>query len=140
MPKSIQQVQQELVDEFQSLNDWTERYQYIIELGRALPAFPEEFRDEEHKVQGCQSQVWLVKNFEHGKIFLQATSDAAIVCGIIAILLRIYNGRTPQEILSTPPTFIQVLGLDKHLSINRSNGLYSILKQIQNYAEENYEL
>ena len=121
--QSIADVQEELVEEFQFLDDWMDRYKHIIDLGQQLPAFPEEWMTEEFKVRGCQSQVWLVPEHKDGRIIFHATSDAAIVSGLIAILLKIYSNRTPDEITATPPSFIQGIGLDEHLSPSRSNGL-----------------
>ena len=132
---SIQSVQDELIEEFQFLDDWMDRYRYIIDLGRQLPEFPEEWMTEEFKVRGCQSQVWLVPEHKDGRLIFHAVSDAAIVSGLIAILLRLYSDRSPQEILETPPTFIEGIGLDEHLSPSRSNGLHSMIKTMFSYAE-----
>jgi cysteine desulfuration protein SufE len=131
---SIQEVQEELVEEFQFLDDWMDRYRYIIDLGRTLPDFPEEWMTDEFKVRGCQSQVWVVPEHKDGRIHFHATSDAAIVSGLIAIVLRIYSDRTPEEILATQPSFIQGVGLDEHLSPSRSNGLNSMIKVIFAHA------
>lgn len=131
---SIAEVQQELIDDFQYLDDWMDRYRYIIDLGRALPPFPEEWMTDELKVRGCQSQVWLKPETKNGRLIFHAMSDAAIVTGLIAILLKIYSDRTPAEILATPPSFIEGIGLDEHLSPSRSNGLHSMIKTIFNYA------
>jgi len=132
--QTAEQAQQEIINEFNFFPDWLERYQYIIELGKKLPQFPLDKKIEKYKVQGCQSQVWLYKESDNGKLLFYATSDAVIVCGLLAIILRIYNNRTKEEILLTPPRFIRELGLDKHLSMNRTNGLYAVLKQIEDYA------
>lgn len=131
---SIQEVQEELIEEFQFLDDWMDRYRYIIDLGKTLPDFPEEWMTDEFKVRGCQSQVWVVPEHKDGRIIFHATSDAAIVSGLIAIVLRIYSNRTPQEILDTPPSFIEGVGLDEHLSPSRSNGLNSMIKVIFTHA------
>lgn len=131
---SIQDVQEELIEEFQFLDDWMDRYRYIIDLGRTLPDFPEDWMTDEFKVRGCQSQVWVVPEHKDGRIFFHAISDAAIVSGLIAIVLRIYSNRTPQEILATPPSFIEGVGLDEHLSPSRSNGLHSMIKVIFAHA------
>lgn len=131
---SIQEVQEELIEEFQFLDDWMDRYRYIIDLGKTLPDFPEEWMTDEFKVRGCQSQVWVVPEHKDGRIVFHATSDAAIVSGLIAIVLRIYSNRTPQEILDTPPSFIEGVGLDEHLSPSRSNGLNSMIKVIFTHA------
>ena len=135
--ETMKQSQQKIIDEFAFFDNWIDKYQYIVELGRQLPPFPSKWETEEHKVQGCQSNVWLHTVFNGEKLHFEANSDSAIVRGLIAILLRIYNDRTPQEILSTPPEFIDAIGLKNHLSINRSNGLYSMIKEIQRYAKHN---
>lgn len=131
---SIQKIQKEIVEEFQYLPDWEEKYSEIIRLGRKLPEYPEEFRDEKYKVKGCQSQVWLHPEFKDGKILFDADSDAMIVKGLIGLLMRVYNNRTPNEILDNPPDFLQEIGIDKHLSPTRKNGLGAMMKQIQMYA------
>lgn len=131
---SIANAQQELVEEFDFFDDWMDKYQYIIDLGKQLPEFPEELKTDENKITGCQSQVWIHHEFTDGKIKLQAISDAAIVSGLIALLMKIYDERSPQEILTTQPTFLADLGLDKHLSPTRSNGLHAMLKRISELA------
>ncbi|WP_028301975.1 SufE family protein [Oceanospirillum beijerinckii] len=131
---SIATAQQELVEEFDFFDDWMDKYQYIIDLGKQLPEFPEELKTDENKITGCQSQVWIHHEFTDGKIKLQAISDAAIVSGLIALLMKIYNERSPKEILTTEPTFLADLGLDKHLSPTRSNGLHAMLKRISELA------
>ena len=133
--QSIQEVQEELVDEFQFLDDWMDRYRYIIDLGKQLPDFPEEWMTDTYKVRGCQSQVWLKPDSQDGRLVFRAASDAAIVSGLIAILLKIYSDRTPEEILATPPSFIEGIGLDEHLSPSRSNGLHSMINKIFGYAQ-----
>jgi len=132
---SAQEAQQELLEEFEMFDNWMDRYQYIIDLGKALPVFPEEWKTPEYKIEGCQSQVWIRPEVRDGRIHLDAISDAAIVSGLIALLLRIYNDRTPQEILDTPPNFLSELGLDKHLSPTRSNGLHAMLERIFTLAK-----
>lgn len=133
--QSIEEVQQELIEEFQFLDDWMERYRYIIDLGRQLETFPEEWMNDVYKVKGCQSQVWLKPETVDGRLKFYAASDAAIVSGLIAILLRIYSNRTADEILATPPTFIEGIGLDEHLSPSRSNGLHSMVQTMFAHAK-----
>lgn len=133
--ESIAEVQEELIEEFQFLDDWMDRYKHIIDLGQQLPAFPEEWMTDEFKVRGCQSQVWLVPEYKDGRLVFHAISDAAIVSGLIAILLRLYSDRTPQEILDTPPSFIEGIGLDEHLSPSRSNGLHSMVQTMLGHAK-----
>lgn len=132
----VQQAQEELVEEFSFFDNWMDRYQYLIDLGRRLPPFPAEAMTEDNKLQGCQSQVWIIASDKDGRIEYQATSDAAIVSGLIAVLLRIYSGRKAQEILDTPVEFAGKIGLDQHLSPTRSNGLAAMLKAIKGYAAE----
>jgi cysteine desulfuration protein SufE len=126
--------QDAITEEFAFFDDWTERYQYLIDLGRKLPAFPEELKTEEHKVHGCQSQVWLVANGNADRLDLHAISDSAIVSGLIALLLRVYSGRSAREILDTEPRFVEAIGLAKHLSPTRSNGLSAMLKTVKEHA------
>lgn len=127
---SAQEAQQTLLEEFEFFDNWMDRYQYIIDLGKALPDYPEEWKTVEYKIEGCQSQVWIRPEAKDGVISFAAISDAAIVSGLIALLMRIYNGRTAAEILATPPDFLKALGLDKHLSPTRSNGLHAMLERI----------
>jgi cysteine desulfuration protein SufE len=132
----VASAQQEIIDEFSLFDDWMDRYQYLIDLGRRLPPFPEELRTEENRIRGCQSQVWFVAENKDGRLYFQAISDAAIVSGLIAVLLRLYSGRRPQEILDTPPDFVEALQLQSHLSPTRSNGLSSMLQAIRRFAAE----
>lgn len=128
--------QQAIADEFAFFGDWTERYQYLIDLGRKLPPFPDEWKVDAYKIDGCQSQVWLVPSRGDGVLHFDATSDSAIVTGLIALLLRVYSDRPAGEILATEPSFIQTIGLAKHLSPTRSNGLAAMLAAIKRYAAE----
>jgi cysteine desulfuration protein SufE len=128
--------QAELVEEFRFFDNWMDRYQYLIDMGRRLPEFPESDRIDDNKIRGCQSQVWFVAEQHDGRLVFRAISDAAIVSGLIALLLRIYSDRTPQDILDTPPDFVEALDLQAHLSPTRSNGLSSMLKAIRNFATE----
>lgn len=131
---STAEAQEAITDEFAFFTDWTERYQYLIDLGRQLPTFPEEWKDEAYKVHGCQSQVWLVPEGDADCMSFRATSDSAIVSGLIALVLRVYSGRPARAILETEPTYIQSIGLAKHLSPTRSNGLAAMLKKLKGYA------
>ena len=139
MANEAQAAQDELIEEFRFFDDWMDRYQYLIDLGRRLPEFPDADRIDANKIRGCQSQVWFVAEQEDGRLAFRAISDAAIVSGLIALLLRIYSGRRPQDILDTPPTFIMALELEQHLSPTRSNGLSSMLNAIRNFAAEALE-
>lgn len=139
MSNEIALAQDELIADFELFDDWMDRYQYLIDLGRRLPEFPEELRTEENRIRGCQSQVWFVAEQKDGRLEFQATSDAAIVSGLIALLLRLYSGRYPQDILDTPPEFVAALQLESHLSPTRSNGLSSMLAAIRRFAAEALE-
>ncbi|MHB8678810.1 MAG: SufE family protein [Rudaea sp.] len=132
--EAAQAAQDAIIGEFAFFGDWTERYQYLIDLGRKLPPLPEELKTEAHKVSGCQSQVWLVPGGDAQRLTFQAISDSAIVSGLIALLLRVYSGRSAQEIIDTPPRFIEAIGLAQHLSPTRSNGLTAMLARIKDYA------
>lgn len=136
MTSEVAVAQNELIEEFQFFDNWMDRYQYLIDLGRRLPEFPEADRIADNKIRGCQSQVWFVASEHDGRLEFRAISDAAIVSGLIAMLLRIYSGRRPQDILDTPPDFVSALQLEAHLSPTRSNGLASMLKAIRNFAAE----
>lgn len=136
MSSEVAAAQQELIEEFGLFDDWMDRYQYLIDLGRRLPEFPDELRTDEHRIRGCQSQVWFVPEKRDGRLYFQAISDAAIVSGLIALLLRLYSGREPRDILDTPPDFVEALELQSHLSPTRSNGLSSMLEAIRGFAAE----
>jgi cysteine desulfuration protein SufE len=123
-----------IIAEFGLFDDWLDRYEYIIELGRKLEGLPPERRTESSRVKGCQSQVWFHAQARDGRIFFEADSDAMIVRGLIALLLRVYSGRRPQEILATPPDFFEKIELGSHLTGNRANGLHAMVKHIQGYA------
>ena len=125
-----------IAEEFAFFGDWTERYQYLIDLGRQLPAFPDERKTEEYRVHGCQSMVWLIPSGDASRMHFDAASDSAIVSGLIALMLRVYSDRSAREIVETEPTFIQEIGLAKHLSPTRSNGLAAMLARLKAYAAE----
>ncbi len=130
----IDTVQAELIDEFQLFDNWLDRYQYLIDLGRKLPEFPKEFKTEDYRLHGCQSQVWLRVETDDDNLAFQAISDSAIVSGLIAVLMRVYNHRTPREILETYPDFVDAIGLHEHLSPTRSNGLHAMIDAIKGHA------
>ena len=121
-------------DELEVFDDWMERYQFIIELGRKLPPFPEPWMNDAHRVPGCQSRVWMEGTLRDGKLFLAGISDAAIVSGLIALLLRVYSGRAPEEIVATDPVFLRELGLLEALSTNRVNGVAAMARKIRELA------
>lgn len=126
----------ELNEEFAFFDDWTDRYQYIIDMGKQLPAFPAEKQDDAHKFHGCQSQVWFDYAWDGDRLMLQGTSDATIVKGLIALLFRVYNGQTAQDILATDPELLDTLGLKAHLSANRATGLVGMIQKIRSIAAE----
>ncbi len=132
---SAEQAQLAIAEEFAFFGDWTERYQYLIDLGRKLAPFPETLKSDEFKVHGCQSQVWLVPNGDAHRLDFQAISDSSIVSGLIALLLRVYSGRSAQEIVATEPRFVEAIGLARHLSPTRSNGLSAMLTKIKQAAD-----
>lgn len=128
--------QEELVADFELFDSWMDRYQYIIDLGRRLPEFPESQKTDANQIKGCQSQVWFIADKKGDLLEFQAISDAAIVSGLIALLLRVYSEKTPRDILESPIDFATRLQLDQHLSPTRSNGLSSMLAAIQKFARE----
>jgi cysteine desulfuration protein SufE len=133
---SAEQAQQDIAEEFAFFGDWTERYQYLIDLGKQLQPFPEACKTEEFRVHGCQSMVWLVPSGDASTMHFQAISDSAIVSGLIALVLRVYSGRSAQEIVATEPRFIAEIGLAKHLSPTRSNGLTAMLAKLKGHAAQ----
>ncbi|MEL7832937.1 SufE family protein [Fodinibius sp. Rm-B-1B1-1] len=130
----IHEVQQKIIDEFQALSDWTERYKHIIKQGRNLDPLDEEHKIEDNLVRGCQSQVWLHTYLEDGNVIFEADSDAAITKGLVALMVRFYSGQPPETIINTDPVFIKKIGMEQHLSPTRSNGLASMVKQMKIYA------
>ena len=132
---TISEEQENIIEEFSFFEDWMDKYQYLIDIGRKLPKMPEEYLRDEFKLKGCQSQVWFVGEAVDDRVVFRASSDAAIVSGLIAILLRIYSNRTPSEILSVKPSFIADIGLEEHLSPTRKNGLGAMLQSIMQRAE-----
>ncbi|HEX7348215.1 MAG TPA: SufE family protein [Rhodanobacteraceae bacterium] len=133
---SIRDQQQAIIDEFAFFEDWTGRYQYLIDVGHKLPPLPATDMTDANKVDGCQSQVWIVVSGDAKRMELHAASDSAIVSGLVALLLRAYSGHSAREILDTDPEFINAIGLGKHLSPTRSNGLASMVKTIKAHAEQ----
>lgn len=130
----INERQQQIIDEFTAMADWEERYRRIIEYGRELVPMDEPYKTDKNKVKGCQSTVWLHANVEAGVVRFQGDSDAMIVRGLIALLLKVYDGAEPAEIVATPPDFVEATGLAGHLSQTRANGLAAMVKQIKMYA------
>ncbi len=123
-----------VAEELEVFDDWMDRYQYIIELGRKLPPFPPEWANDSHRVPGCQSQVWMEATNRDGRLFFAGASDAAIVSGLVSLLLRVYSGRTPAEIGATDPVFLRDLGLLEALSTNRGNGIAAMARKVREVA------
>ena len=131
---SIETIQNEIVDEFSMFDDWMERYEYMIELGKSLPLIDSKYKTDDNIIKGCQSKVWLHADFDKDKVIFTADSDAIITKGIVAILIRVFTNQTPQTILEANTNFIDAIGLKEHLSPTRANGLLSMIKQIKMYA------
>lgn len=131
---TIQEIQEEIIDEFSFFEDWEQRYEYLIELGKSLKPIPEEAKTDDKVIKGCQSTVWLDGKMEDNKIFFQADSDAILPKGLAALLVRIYNGQNPTDILNSNSDFIQSIGLQEFLSPTRANGLLAMIKQFKFYA------
>lgn len=131
---TIEAIQNEIIEEFSLFEDWMQRYEYMIELGKSLPLIAEQYKTDDYLIKGCQSQVWLHADYQEGKIFFTADSDAIITKGIVALLVRVYSGHTPKEILAAKTDFIDQIGLKEHLSPTRANGLVSMLEQMKRYA------
>ena len=131
---SINEVQQEIIEEFSIYDDWLDRYQYIVDLGNSLSDFPPEEETDTNLIEGCQSKVWIIASYREGKVYFKAKSDAIIVKGIVALLIRVLSGRTPDEILENELFFIDKIGLTEHLSPTRSNGLVAMVKRMRMFA------
>ncbi|MDY0280350.1 MAG: SufE family protein [Salinivirgaceae bacterium] len=131
---NIEEIQQNIVAEFSDLDDWMDKYTLLIDLGKELKPLDEELRIKQNLIDGCQSRVWVHANYEDGKIFFQGDSDAILTKGLISLIIRAYNGQSPDDILNNQPNFINEIGLAEHLSPTRSNGLNSMIKQIKLYA------
>jgi len=130
----IKEIQEEIIDEFAMFDDWMQRYEYIIEMGKSLPIIDDEFKTSDNLIRGCQSKVWLQAEYNDGKIDFTSDSDAILTKGIIALLLRVYSNQSPKDILNSEPYFIDEIGLKEHLSPTRANGLTSMVKQLKLYA------
>ena len=132
--KTINELQDEVIEEFSDFSDWMDKYQLLIDLGSEQEPLDEKYKTEQNLIDGCQSRVWLQADYEGGKILFQAESDALIVKGIVALLIKVLSGHTPDEILNAELYFIEKIGLKEHLSPTRSNGLLAMVKQIKMYA------
>lgn len=131
---NIKEIQEEIVDEFSMFDDWMQRYEYMIELGKSLPLIDEKYKVEENLIKGCQSKVWVNAELEGDKLVFTADSDAIITKGIVAILIRSFSNQHPTDILNADTGFIDEIGLKEHLSPTRANGLVSMIKQLKMYA------
>ena len=132
--ETINEVQDEIIEEFSGFDDWMDKYQLLIDMGRGQEPLPEEYKTEQNLIDGCQSRVWLQADYREGRVVFRAESDALIVKGIVDLLVRVLSGHTPQEILDADLYFIDRIGLKEHLSPTRSNGLVAMLKQMKMYA------
>lgn len=132
--KSIEEIEQEIVEEFSLFDSWDDKYEYIIDLGKRLQPLETEYKKDENKVRGCQSTVWLVADYRDGRVYYKAESDAVIVKGLISMLIRVLSGQTPDDIVNARLNFINEIGMTTHLAQTRSNGLLAMVKQMKNYA------
>lgn len=132
--QTVEQVQEEIIEEFSLFDDWMDKYALIIEQGNSLEKLDEKYKTPDNIIEGCQSRVWLQTDYKDGKLYFKAESDAVIVKGLLALVLKVFSGRTPDEIIDTKLHFLEDIGLTEHLSPTRSNGLLAVIKQIQFYA------
>ena len=132
--KNIEEIEQEIIEEFSLFDNWDDKYEYIIDLGKKLRPLEDQFKKDENKVKGCQSTVWLVADYKDGRIYYKAESDAIIVKGLISMLIRVLSGQAADDIVNTKLDFIREIGMISHLAQTRSNGLLSMVKQMKNYA------
>jgi cysteine desulfuration protein SufE len=133
---TLNQIEDEIVSEFELFKDWSEKYEYIIEIGKKLPLIDLKYKTDENKVQGCQSQVWLHYDVEAGKIIFTADSDAIITKGLVGLLIRVLSGQKPQDILNAKLDFIEKIGMKEHLSMTRANGLVAMINHMKRIAKE----
>ena len=138
--KTLQEVESDVADEFSMFDEWLDKYEYLIELGKSLTDYPEADKTDDRLIKGCQSRVWLDYKIEDGRIWFNADSDAIITKGIISLLIRIYSGRTPEEIMSSDFSVVDKIGLKENLSPTRANGLVSMIARIREIAVENNKL
>ncbi|MDR0581683.1 MAG: SufE family protein [Prevotellaceae bacterium] len=130
----IEEIEQQVTEEFALFTDWMDKYEYLIELGKLLPPFDEKNKVEQNLISGCQSRVWLDAQFENGRVYYTADSDAIITKGIVSLLVRVFSGQTPQDIIDANLHFIEAIGLKENLSPTRANGLLAMIKQMKTYA------
>ena len=132
--RSIYEIEEEIIDNFSLFDEWEEKYEYVIDLGKKLPVLADKYKLEENIIKGCQSTVWLVADYKDGRVFYEADSDAIIVKGLVSMLIQVLSGHAPQEILDAKMDFINKIGMMSHLAQTRSNGLVAMIKQMKNYA------
>ena len=132
--KSISEIEEEIISNFSMFDNWEDKYEYLIDLGKQLPALAETYKTTEHKIKGCQSSVWLIASYQNGKVFFKADSDAMIVKGLVSMLIKVLSGQSPKAILEAKLEFIKEIGMFSHLAQTRSNGLLAMIKQMKNYA------
>lgn len=135
--KTIQETEADIIENFSMFDQWLDKYEYLIDLGKNLEAYPEDRKSEEYLIKGCQSRVWLATDFKDDRLWFKADSDAIITKGIISLLISVYNGRTPAEILGSDFSFVEKIGLRENLSPTRANGLVSMIETIRRRAAEN---
>jgi len=136
MNKSIDEIEDEIVEEFSIFDEWMDKYEYIIELGKNLPSMDENLKTDDRKVSGCQSQVWLNTKYENGIVFFEADSDAIITKGLVGLLVRVLNGQKPSDVINAKFDFLDKIGMKEHLSPNRANGLVAMIKHMKDDAQK----
>lgn len=129
--KTILEIEQEIIEDFSLFDNWEDKYEYVIDLGKKLPSLSEEYKTEEYKIKGCQSSVWIHSYFKDGKVFYEGDSDAVIVKGLVSLMIKVLSGHSPKDIVAAPLDFINATGLSSHLAQTRSNGLRSMIKQMK---------
>ncbi len=134
MNQAIKDIEQEIIDDFKLFDEWAEKYEYVIELGRKLPIMDDTLKTDSNKIKGCQSSVWMTTKFTDGRIYFEADSDSTFVKGLIALLMKVMNGQKPEDIVAAPLDFINQTGLTTHIAQTRSNGLMAMIKQMKLYA------
>ena len=132
--RTIEEIEKEIAEEFSLFDSWDDKYEYIIDLGKRLPPLDDQYKIDENRVRGCQSTVWLVADYQEGKVFYKAESDAVIVKGLISMLIRVLSGQSPDDIINAKLNFIQQIGMTTHLAQTRSNGLLAMVRQMKNFA------
>ncbi|MCX2451513.1 SufE family protein [Pedobacter sp. PLR] len=132
--KNIAEIEKEIISDFSMFDSWEDKYEYLIDLGKQLPALEESYKTTDHKIKGCQSNVWLIASYQDGNVFFKADSDAMIVKGLVSMLIKVLSGQSPKTILEAKLEFFKEIGMFSHLAQTRSNGLLAMIKQMKNYA------